>query len=167
MSNAGNQGKNSMPITQEKMEITNRQGRPTLYKEEYNEKVVKLCRLGATDKEIADFFDIEESTLNLWKHAHPIFVESMKKGKIDADANVANSLYKRALGYEHPEDDIKQCEGNIIITPTIKRYPPDSTAMIFWLKNRRSKEWRDKTESDINMTVSLADQIKKAYDKTE
>ncbi|GAB7207355.1 hypothetical protein OS21_38510 [Dickeya oryzae] len=54
------------------------------------------------------------------------------------------------MGYEHEEDDIKAVNGEIVITPTIKRYPPDTTAAIFWLKNRQPKIWRDK--QDINHT---------------
>lgn len=128
-------------------------GRPTDYKDEYCEQVEKLCRLGATDKEIADFFDVVESTINLWKLEHSKFSESIKKGKIVADAEVANSLYHRAKGYQHPDVDIKVIEGKIVMTSLIKYYPPDTVAGIFWLKNRRGKikqdegqRWADKQE---------------------
>lgn len=121
-------------------------GRPSEYKKEYNEQVEKLCRLGATDKEIADFFDVSEQTLNTWKNKHPEFLESIKKGKVHADAMVADRLYQRALGYEHQDVDLKIYKGEIIETKLTKYYPPDPTAAIFWLKNRRPKEWRDKHE---------------------
>jgi hypothetical protein len=121
-------------------------GRPTKYKPEFTEQAYKLCLLGATDKELADFFDVDESTITRWKQEIEEFCTSIKKGKVDADANVADSLYKRACGYEHPEDHISQYEGEAIITPTIKHYPPDPTACIFWLKNRRKNEWRDRHE---------------------
>lgn len=123
-------------------------GRPTEYQESYNEQVEKLCKLGATDAEIGDFFGVTEQTINNWKTAHPDFFESIKKGKIIADSNVAQSLYHRATGYSHEDVDLKMYEGQIIETKLIKHYPPDSTAAIFWLKNRRSKEWRDKQEID-------------------
>lgn len=121
-------------------------GRPTSYREEYNEQAYKLCLLGATDKDMADFFGVSEVTLNAWKKEHENFLKSLKQGKENADANIAKSLYHRALGYEHPEDDIRVCDGTIAVTPTIKRYPPDTTAAIFWLKNRQSGKWRDKQE---------------------
>jgi hypothetical protein len=128
-------------------------GRPTDYREEYCEQVVKLCKLGATDKEIADFFDVDESTINNWKIAHSEFFESIKKGKIVADAEIADSLYHRAKGYQHPDVDIKVIEGKIVMTPLVKHYPPDTVAGIFWLKNRRGKvkqeegqRWADKQE---------------------
>jgi len=110
-------------------------GRPTAYKPEYNEQVYKLCLLGATDTEIADFFDIAESTLNNWKIEYPEFMESIKSGKHKADSTVAESLYKRANGYEHEDVDIKMYDGNIIETKLIKHYPPDTTAAIFQLMN--------------------------------
>lgn len=129
-------------------------GRPTLYKEEYNIQVQKLCKLGATDKEIADFFNVNEDTINEWKKVYSEFSESIKKGKIEADANVAQRLYERAMGFEHDSEEIKvvsigQGEGSSIErVPIRKIYPPDPTAAIFWLKNRRPREWRDKQEID-------------------
>lgn len=131
-------------------------GRPTTYNPEYHNKMVfKLCLLGATDKEIADAFDIAESTLNLWKLEHPDFSESIKKGKVDADANVANSLYKRAKGFVRVTKVVKKDDNdNLIELDNEQYFPPDPTSMIYWLKNRRSKvkeeegaqKWADKHE---------------------
>jgi len=118
------------------------------YKPEYDEQAYKLCLLGMTDKKIADFFEVTEQTINNWKNDHPTFFESLKRGKGLADADVAHSLYNRAMGYEHDADDIKVVEGSIVITPTIKRYPPDATSAIFWLKNRQPELWRDKPTED-------------------
>lgn len=124
-------------------------GRPTKFKEEYIEQVEKLCKLGATDKEIADFFDVDERTINNWKEEIPEFFQSIKKGKIFADAEVANKLFHRATGYEHPDVDIKVIEGEIVQTELVKHYPPDTAAAIFWLKNRQRDKWRDKVEQEI------------------
>ena len=132
-------------------------GRPANYKKEYDEQAYKLCLLGATDKEMADFFNVKEQTINNWKKNHPSFFESIKRGKIVADANVAKSLYNRALGYYHPEDKIFNDNGEPLIVPTVKHYPPDPTAAIFWLKNRKPAEWRDKRDVQVegNMTFSV------------
>ena len=104
-----------------------------------------------------------ESTLNLWKQEHPEFSESLKGGKATADAEVAEKLFRRATGYEHPEDDIRAVNGEIVITPTIKHYPPDTTAAIFWLKNRQPQRWRDKVEMEHggDLGKTLADLIEK------
>ncbi len=119
-------------------------GRPTKYRPEYAEQVENLCLLGLTDKEIADSLGVSESTINKWKTEFSEFSESIKKGKTFADGAVAGALYNRALGYSHPEDDIRSVGGEIVITPTIKHYPPDTGAAIFWLKNRQQAKWRDK-----------------------
>lgn len=149
-------------------------GQPTKYKDDYVKQAYKLCLLGSTDKDMADFFEVCEDTINNWKHAHPEFFESIKKGKDLADATVAESLYKRANGYEHKEDKIFNDNGQPLIVPTIKRYPPDTTAAIFWLKNRQRKNWRDsqyidhttngeKIESTINNFNGDAQAASQAY----
>lgn len=71
-------------------------GRPSRYKSEYSQQAYKLCLLlGATDKNLADYFDVSEATINNWKHQHPEFLESLKAGKEEADARVGESLYQR------------------------------------------------------------------------
>lgn len=124
-------------------------GRPSLYREEYAEQARKLCLLGAIDRELADFFEVSEDTINEWKRVHPDFSVSIKKGKDLADANVADRLYQRALGYEHPEVDIRVVGGEIVQTPINKFYPPDTPAGIFWLKNRQRNKWADKVEMGV------------------
>lgn len=137
-------------------------GRPSSYRPEYVEQAAKLCLLGATDKQMADFFEVSEVTFNAWKKEHPDFLKSLKENKEIADAQVASSLFNRALGYSHNEDDIRAVNGEIVITPTIKHYPPDTTACIFWLKNRQPKLWREKqpevseTEDEQISSVSVS-----------
>lgn len=124
-------------------------GAPTKYNLEYNEQVYKICLLGATDKDLADFFNVAESTINNWKKEYPEFLESIKRGKQIADANVADRLYQRALGFEHDSEEIKVIEGDIERVPVRKVYPPDPTSAIFWLKNRQPAKWRDKQDIQI------------------
>lgn len=117
--------------------------RPTKFKEEYIPQAEKLCRLGATDVEIADFFEVEVRTLYRWKGENEAFCQALKAGKVEADDRVERSLFSRANGYEHDEVDIRVVGGEIVQTPIRKYYPPDTTAAIFWLKNRRPAEWRE------------------------
>lgn len=119
-------------------------GRPTSYKQEYDELVYNYCLLGATDKDLAGFFGVAESTLNLWKETHESFSESLNAGKAIADGKVAQSLFQLATGYSHPDTHFTSYEGTVIKTETTKHYPPSATAQIFWLKNRQKKFWRDK-----------------------
>lgn len=123
-------------------------GRPTKYQEQYAEQARKLCLLGATDKELADFFEVAEDTIHEWKKVHSEFSESVKRGKTQADADVADRLYQRAMGFEHPEVDIRVVAGSIVQTPIRKIYAPDPTAAIFWLKNRQRAKWRDKLDHE-------------------
>lgn len=123
----------------------NGRGRPSSFREEYSEQAKKLCRLGATDKEMADFFGVCEQTFNAWKKEFPQFLESLKEGKSQADAEVADRLFKRATGYSHPDTKFATFEGRITDScEYIKHYAPDTIACIFWLKNRRPDLWRDK-----------------------
>ena len=125
------------------------QGRPTSYKPEYDEQARKLCLMGATDADLARFFEVTEQTINNWKNAHVSFFESVKDSKEQMDSQVVNSLFKRATGYSHPEDKIFIHEGNEIRIPTTKHYPPDTQACKFWLMNRQRELWRDKREHEV------------------
>jgi hypothetical protein len=119
-------------------------GRPSKFKPAFVEQARKLAELGATDREIAGFFEVAESTLNLWKQEHPEFSESLKVGKDKADDRVEQALYRRALGYSHDAVKIHVAgDGAITQVPFVERYAPDTTAAIFWLKNRRKEDWRD------------------------
>jgi hypothetical protein len=123
-------------------------GRPSRYRAEFAEQAFNLCLLGATDADLARAFDVSEQTVNAWKQAHPAFLESLKKGKEQADARVARSLFRRATGYSHKAVKIvaDAKTGQEHIVPYVERYPPDTTAAIFWLKNRRPEQWRDKQQ---------------------
>lgn len=129
-------------------------GRPTKYDIKYNKQAYKLCLLGATDQELADFFEVAIDTISEWKNVYPKFSASIKRGKAQADANVADRLYKRAMGFEHDSEEIKVVsDGNgqgssVERVPIRKVYPPDTVAAIFWLKNRQPGKWRDKQDID-------------------
>lgn len=126
----------------------NKGGRPSAYREEFAEQARKLCLLGATDKELAEFFEVSEATINNWKLVHYEFLESIKRGKQIADGEVADRLYQRAMGFIAPDIDIRVIENKIVETPLEKYYPPDTAAAIFWLKNRRKDKWRDKQDHE-------------------
>ena len=132
-------------------------GRPTLYREEYADKAFKLCLMGATDAKLAEFFEVNEDTINEWKKRHPEFSESLKRGKDDADAVIAASLYHRAKGYSHKAVKIfaDPKSGAEQIVEYVEQYPPDTTAAIFWLKNRQRANWRDKTEQEVSGTSKI------------
>ena len=126
------------------------------------------ARNGLTDKQIANNIGITEQTLNNWKKSYPSFFESLKKGKEVVDIQVENALLKRALGYSYTETTKERQfnpqtgEYEMTVTKTVqKEVVGDTTAQIFWLKNRRPDLWRDRkdvsVEGSLNTASSLTD----------
>ncbi|WP_333879274.1 hypothetical protein [Methylobacter sp.] len=125
-------------MNQEKTE-TNAGGKTTQFKSEYCEQVFNYCSLGASEKQLAQFFGIDEKELIDWKIKYPKFQKAIKRGQIMADANVASSLYRRGIGYSHKEMKVIQREGKLIAIEVDKHHPPDVQACIFWLSNRTAQ----------------------------
>lgn len=140
-------------------------GRPSDYKPTYVAQAAKLAELGATDREVADFFGVSEATLYRWQHTHRDFCEALKVGKEIADDRVEKSLYRRAIGYSHDAVKIMQFQGEEVVVPYVEHAPPDVTACIFWLKNRRKGAWRDKVEVEHGLDDNLADALKAARER--
>lgn len=133
-------------------------GQPTKYKEDYNRQAYLYCKkCGATDKELAEFFNVSQDSIYTWKNTHPEFSESIKRGKDFYDTGmVENALLQRALGSTVKETRVSG-GGSDDEAPsaveTIKEIPPDTGAAIFWLKNRNPNRWRDKQEQvQVQMT---------------
>ena len=142
----------------------NKGGAPTKYQKSYNEQSRKLCLMGYTDKQLADFFEVSESTINKWKLDHPSFSESLKSGKVIADANVTASLYDRATGYSHIETKVFCNQGEITTHAVSKIYPPDPLSIKYWLNNRQPERWREKVEVEQSGS-NIADVITSLIDK--
>ncbi|AKO92695.1 transposase [Priestia filamentosa] len=135
------------------------------------------ARDGLTDEQIAYNVGISRSTLNEWKKRYSDISDALKRGKEVVDLQVENALLKRALGYEYEEiteesqwnKEAKQYE--LVVTKRVKkRQAPDTTAQIFWLKNRRPDKWRDKqdvehsgnvTNKNIDMSALGIEELKK------
>lgn len=133
--------------------------RPTDYRQEYAEQARKLCLLGFTDKQLAVFFGVNESTINRWKQKYPEFCKSIKSGKVVADAQVAESLFNRATGIEVTEVEVRDDGKKKVKRVTKKHIPPDPTAQIFWLKNRQPELWRDKPTVENSAQEAVPVQI--------
>lgn len=119
--------------------------------------VTRMAEEGLTDTQIGDIIGVSEMSVNTWKKEEPKFALALKKGKAVADGKVVKSLYKRTQGYEYEEvttevSDVLGADGrstglrNRSVKRVKKQLAPDTTACIFWLKNRRSDEWRDRQE---------------------
>jgi hypothetical protein len=142
-------------------------GRPSKYKgEETDKQARKLCMLGATDEDLANFFEVAVTTIDNWKKEHDGFLGSLKESKDELDAQVVRSLFQRAKGYNCPDTKFATHEGQITDSQTYtKHYPPDTTACIFWLKNRQKADWRDKTEIETNPSEEIAEVLKEVAKK--
>lgn len=117
--------------------------------------VFKYSLLGATQKEMAEFFDVPVLVFTKWRDTYPEMAAALRQGKAQADAKVAQSLYKRAIGYTTKEQHYVKGEGVVTIDKNIQ---PDVTACIFWLKNRRPELWRDRTDPTmISNTLAVSD----------
>ncbi|MDU9695158.1 helix-turn-helix domain-containing protein [Priestia aryabhattai] len=128
------------------------------------------ARAGLTDEQIAHNVGVSRSTLNDWKKRYPDISDALKKGKEVVDLQVENALLKRALGYEY-EEVTQESQWNektnkyeLVITKLVKkRQAPDTTAQIFWLKNRRPDKWRDKQDvehtgdMDLNIVIDYGE----------
>ena len=113
-------------------------------------KLEGYARDGLIDEQIAKNMGIALSTLKLWKNGHPAILAALKRGKEVIDIEVENALYKRAIGYTYEEvKEEEMPDGRVRRTVTTKEVAGDTTAQIFWLKNRKPAEWRDKQNIEI------------------
>lgn len=132
---------------------------PTKYNKEYDELAYKYCLLGATDSQLADFFEVTETTINNWKISHPSFFESIRAGKDYADIKVAKSLYDSCNGAVVKKQKVEKIKnidpktGKIFETVEVVDYfeqmPSDVNAIKFWLTNRQKNRWKNRQATDI------------------
>lgn len=120
-------------------------------------KLEAWARDGLTDEQIAGNMGISRSTLNEWKKNYRDISDTLKKGKEVVDIQVENALLKRALGYSYDEVTKEICENAVTgqmemrVTKVVtKEVQPDTTAQIFWLKNREPEKWRDRQEMHVD-----------------
>jgi hypothetical protein len=136
-------------------------GRPSLYKPEYVDDVEVFCREGAIDQDIANHYGVHVDTIYEWKKVYPEFSEAIKRGKAKPDREVAGKLIDRAMGAKftvQKEVKLKSVkydpktfkkiseDERVEVVTLLMEAPPDTPAIIFFLKNRRPDLWRDKQE---------------------
>jgi hypothetical protein len=128
-----------------------------VYDESFARQAGKLCRLGATDADLADFFGVSRVTVRRWSLVHEAFGREMKDGKKAADDRVERSLYHRAMGYTFEAVKIFHPAGAAgpVYAPYQEHVPPDPQSMMFWLKNRRPDLWKDKREIEASGAMDV------------
>lgn len=136
--------------------------RPSKYKPEFAKLARKACEiLGATNAELAELLEVSLATIYNWKLEHKEFLDALNLGKEISDKRVEKSLYDRAMGYSHMETKVFCNNGEITTTDVMKHYPPSDVACIFWLKNRRPDDWRDKQEVVIHGTLTDKERLER------
>ena len=127
------------------------------YRDDFARQAEKLCALGATDNDLAEFFDVSARTIRRWKLEHEAFCGALRLGKGLVDDQVERSLYQRAVGFSCDTVKVFTHQGQVIRAEYREYYPPDTTAAIFWLRHRRPAQWRDKQDLNqgVNLTVEL------------
>lgn len=119
-------------------------------------------RNGASEEDIAKRLGIAYSTFNLYKNKKSELSEALKKGKEIVDTEVENAILKRALGYSYEEITRENIDGKMKITKVVtKQVVPDTTAQIFWLKNRCPESWRDKMQVEASVITENKELMKK------
>ena len=119
-------------------------------------KIEGWARDGLTDEQIADNIGIRRPTLYDWKKKYSDISDALKRGKEVIDRQVENALLKRALGYEYVETTKELTDLGLTVTKQVtKQVAPDTTAQIFWLKNRKPQEWRDKKETEVTGNLNV------------
>lgn len=137
-------------------------GRPSTYQAAYATQAAKLCELGATDEELAVFFEVDTRTIYRWRNQHEDFCQAVIAGKERADARVERALYNRAVGYTYESEKVFQFQGAVIRAPTLEHVPPDPGAAMNWLKNRQGERWRDKQDVDLTGGI-VVEILKRTY----
>lgn len=126
------------------------------YRAEFAEQARKLCLLlGADDQELARFFDVPPATLQEWLVSVPEFAAALRAGRTLADADVADRLWRRAMGYSHDAVRIFSHQGKALEVAYTEHYPPDTTACLFWLKSRQPERWRENNEHDHDAAAEM------------
>ena len=119
-------------------------------------KIEGWARDGLTDKQIAENIGVAYSTFRDWIKRFPALSAPLKRGKEVIDRQVENALLKRALGYEYVETTKELTDLGLTVTKQVtKQVAPDTTSQIFWLKNRKPQEWRDKKETEVTGNLNV------------
>jgi hypothetical protein len=141
-------------------------GRPLQYRPEFAALARRACAMfGATDQQLADLLGFSERSVRMWREKYPEFAEACASGKAIADEQVERRLYERAVGYEVDTVKILQHQGAPVIIPYREKYAPDTVACIFWLKNRKSAQWRDRVDLEHNVGPGLAELLSKRRER--
>ncbi|SEP26615.1 hypothetical protein SAMN02990966_04700 [Rhodospirillales bacterium URHD0017] len=128
-------------------------GRPSDFTLDMCEQAHNYCLLGATNDELAQFFDVSPRTIDRWIAERADFGDAVRSGRVAADARVARGLYGRAVGYDRTVERMAIVAGELKPVTSTIHYPANVQACIFWLRNRRRQTWRDTPNDPRSNTI--------------
>ena len=137
-------------------------GRPARYSPDYCPIAYKFCLLGATNEDLADLFKVALSTVGNWLARYPDFRKAVQEGRDVADADVAVSLLQKAKGFTHPDVKVLAIAGVAQEVEYNRYFPPDTQAAIFWLRNRRRKQWCERIEHEHSISDERLRELEEA-----
>jgi hypothetical protein len=124
-------------------------GRPTDYRPEFCDTAISACARGATIAELAEMYGVYRSTIYRWMAEHQEFSDAIRVAREIADERVGFSLYERAVGYTYDSVKIMQNDGVPLIVPFKEHVAPDVSAQKFWLTNRQSDKWKERSSKEL------------------
>ena len=135
----------------------------------FDRRATDYCMLGATNEELAQLFGVSVSAIQKWLVARPSFARAVRKGREEADARVARSMFRAATGLKLKEVRTRLGENGQVLekTETIKEQAPNVNAGTLWLTNRRGDRWRDRNVVDAGDSFDLAELVKEAMARAD
>jgi len=116
------------------------------YRPEYARQAYRLACIGLESTGIAEFFEVDGATFEVWRAQHPEFARALERGAVTADVDVAAALYRTAVGHERTETRIV---GGQVVAYTV-HVPANVRACMFWLERRRPEEWSVRREVRVD-----------------
>ena len=149
-------------------------GRKPMYRETFCAQAEAACaEMGATNEKLGKLFGVDTRIIVTWMGKYPEFGAAVRRGKDVYNIKTAEDcLNKRIEGYRYPEKTTEiDGNGKIVSTKTTtKHQPPDTTSIIFFLKNRDPKRWRDSTSTDVTVkgavevtSPEISEKLKEIY----
>ena len=132
--------------------VLNPGSKPGKWNESMIRRAMFLASVGLTEQQISVALDIHKESIYYWKRTKPEFLEALLKGKLEYTERVEQALIESAVGYSHPDTHITVIDGQVIKTPITKHYPPNATAMMFYLSNRARDRWMDSRKVEVGVS---------------
>jgi hypothetical protein len=140
----------------EEMEEAEGRAARSAYNPGFNRRATDYCLLGATNEELAAFFNVHLSSVEQWLVEIPSFARAVSRGREVANVRVVKALHAAATGYKHDEVKLNVVKGKLRKTVVTKHYPPSVNAAALILMNRDSKRWKDTKTVEHSGRIDLA-----------